>query len=138
MRASGPFTARPTRDPGTIHVGDDGRQGGGELTGEVLDAGAVDRVSLAQVCGEVSVAELSGACLALSAERAGTSLAEIAALAAPELEQLWSSEFTAHHRRAYGRKLARAGERDTEGQALPHARVASCERSRDRGPALRH
>lgn len=79
--------------------------------------------TLAQVRGEVPVAELPRAHLALSAKRFGAPPSELAALTAPELQQLLSCELAAHHRRASGRQLTRASALDAGGQAGPHALV---------------
>jgi hypothetical protein len=112
VSARSPFTAWPPRDPRTVHLGDHRRQRHVQLTGEVLDAAAIGRVSVAQVRGEVLVAELPRAQLALSAKRFGAPPSELAALTAPELQQLRSYELAAQHRRASGWQLTRASALD--------------------------
>jgi hypothetical protein len=67
-------TAWPPRNPRPVHLGDHRRQRHVQLAGEVLDAGAIGRVSLAQVRGEVPVAELRRAQLAPSAKRLGAAV----------------------------------------------------------------
>jgi hypothetical protein len=128
----GAFTAGPPRDPGEVHLGDHGRQGRRQLAGEILDAGAVDHVSLMQVRGQIAVAAFSPARLALGAEHLGTPQADRAALTAAELEQLEPSKLPAHHRRAGRRQFTRTSEGDAGGQTGAHARVALGQRARVR------
>jgi hypothetical protein len=121
-------TAWPPRNPRPVHLGDHRRQRHVQLAGEVLDAGAIGRVSLAQVRGEVPVAELRRAQLAPSAKRLGAPPSELAPLTASELQQLRTCERAAHYRRASRRQLARASALDAGGRAGParagHDRVA--------------
>ena len=106
MCARSAFATGSPWDPGPVHVRDHRRQRSPEFASEILDASAVDRISLVQVRRKVRVAEFARSRLAPSAERLGASLAHRATLAAPEVGEFSSPEFTAHHRRAGRRQLA--------------------------------